>query len=110
MKRPRLPLPPREPCPVCDRAPGAATRTPAEVTADVKVHNLLCARWGERSYGRAIGLAARTVRLMQVAAVLTLAVGCAEPYAGPRRCAPGQRADTVYTDSLTTVIVCRGWR
>lgn len=50
MKRPRKRLPEDRPCPVCDRAPDAVTRTPAEVRSDVHAHNLRAAEYGERSY------------------------------------------------------------
>lgn len=90
MKRPRKPLPPREPCAYCN-----GDRTPATLAR----HNIACAQYGERSYGPFVSTA--------LAAVLLL-VACGRPFTGPVRCAPGEVRDTLYVDSLTSVFQCRG--
>jgi hypothetical protein len=94
MKHPRQPLPPRTPCPVCDRTSTSAPRTPAEVTEDVKAHNLRVAVWGERSYRLA-------------AALVLLLAGCGRPFSGPNSCPANTRADTIAVDSLSGTVAVR---
>lgn len=100
MKRPRKPLPPSDPCPWCV----AGERTAAALAE----HNVRCAEHGERSYGKAVGVVARTFRL---AAALALMAGCGRPFTGPTRCGPGFVADTLRHDDTVTVIRCQvvGW-